>query len=83
MDKQTYLQQIEKEKEELKITKPNEELWVCKECGSLDIEEKYWVNINNDKIESETDDLEYYCNNCNCKHEYPTLTVNNFQLNLT
>lgn len=70
MNKQEYLTRIEKEKEELEINSKlgEEELWVCSECGSLDIEEKMWVKVNNGEITDSSDDgvnLNCFCNECN------------------
>lgn len=67
MNKKIYLTRIEKEKEELEINSKlgEEELWVCSECGSLDIEEKMWVRVNTGEVTDSGDEgLNCYCNNC-------------------
>lgn len=48
---------------DLKDMKP-EEIDVHKKCGSADLEERHWVNINTDEVGSNdgTDDI--YCNHC-------------------
>lgn len=45
------------------LVKDLNKVWCCAECGSTDVEEKRWVNMNTDKIIHETDD-DYWCNNC-------------------
>ena len=67
MNKKTYLKWIEETKSELEINSNlgDEELWVCSECGSLDIEEKMWVKVNTGEITDSGDErLNCYCNNC-------------------
>lgn len=49
-------------------------IYVCKECGSANIEVKAWVNPNTREI-TEVDpcmniDNECYCNNCECNRSY-------------
>ena len=67
MSKEIYLKWIEETKSELEINPDlgDEELWVCSECGSLNIEEKMWVKINNGQITDHSENgLDCYCNNC-------------------
>lgn len=57
------------------VVKPNdkeflilelEDVWCCAECGSTDIEEKYWVNPNTQEIiGTSSDEGNYWCNDCN------------------
>lgn len=67
MNKKIYLKWIEEQKEQLEINPDlgDEELWVCSDCGSLDIEEKMWVIVNTGEITDSVDEgLNCYCNNC-------------------
>lgn len=41
-----------------------DKIWVCAECGSPDIEEKQWINLNTKENCGGTDDCEFYCNEC-------------------
>lgn len=72
MNKKKYLTIVDWEKTELNIDPKlgDEELWVCSECGSLDIEEKMWVRVNTGEITDCGDEgLNCYCNNCE-EHTY-------------
>lgn len=74
MTKKDYLKQVEQEKEELSLDKSlgEEEVYVCYECGSLDIEEKYWVGTNDGIVSDYCDTQEYFCNTCEQKFNgYP------------
>lgn len=55
-------------KEEKKVEPkeiPKEEIWVCNNCGSENIEQKSWTLTNqNNKFVEEIDDAEYYCQDC-------------------
>lgn len=42
----------------------NDEIEVCKRCGSSDIELRMWVKINTGKVAGSCDDNETYCNGC-------------------
>ena len=46
----------------------DKQLFVCRKCGSSDIQVKAWVDLNNPTIESLSylsDDFEdFWCNNC-------------------
>ena len=51
-----------------------DDLYMCHECGSLDIEEKMWCSINRktNVITDAVDDDCYFCNTCNqIYHKYP------------
>lgn len=37
---------------------------VCEECGSNDVEGKYWVNLNTFRIIDVADDCKNFCNDC-------------------
>jgi len=54
-------------------TLPPSEIWVCSTCGSPDIEEKQWVNLNTKKNCGGTDEYEYYCNKCSTIVENVTM----------
>lgn len=43
----------------------------CKECGSIDIEEKWWVNPNTMEISDNCEEDECWCNECgdHCRKE--------------
>ena len=52
---------------------PNE-IYVCSQCGSPDIERKEWVNVNTGMCISQDDSSEIWCNNCNdFTHDMVTL----------
>lgn len=78
MTKKEFIEQFKKEKIELGVTISDDECYVCCQCGSLDIEEKYWVNINTNEISSETDESNYYCNTCDRPYEGFTYTKDEF-----
>lgn len=49
----------------------SDKFYVCKECGSKDVEQKFWVNLNTSEIKEECSSDEYddqWCNSCqnNC-----------------
>jgi len=39
--------------------------WVCDYCGSEEVDEKAWVNMNTLEVTEAIDDTTYWCNNCN------------------
>lgn len=66
INRQLYLQEIDQSKETLGIDQlDNDELYVCAECGSLDIEQKHWVNVNTGLIIDTCEKEDIYCNVCN------------------
>lgn len=82
MTKKEFLKQFKQDKEELGIDLPDEELWVCVECGSLDIEETYWININNNQVTDSTNEVRYFCNQCNSMKQFSPITKQAFLNNL-
>jgi len=40
------------------------EIWVCPDCGSEDVEEGRWVNVNTGEVAGGVSDDDYYCNKC-------------------
>lgn len=41
-----------------------EHRFVCDYCGSEEVDEKAWVNINTLEVTSTIDDPDYWCNSC-------------------
>lgn len=39
-------------------------LWLCPNCGSDNVEMKVWVNVNTNKLGTECEEDEDYCNDC-------------------
>lgn len=66
MTKKEYLEQIKTEREELSIDTnlSNEELWICENCGSLDIEQQVWAMVNTGEVTDFCGTNECFCNNC-------------------
>lgn len=56
---------IELKKKEKKED-PEEPLFleVCEKCGSDNVEERIWVNVNTKEISGTCEDDEGYCNDC-------------------
>ena len=46
------------------MSKDMDDIWVCDYCGSEEVEEKVWVNINTQKIIDTTSIDDYYCDGC-------------------
>lgn len=74
MNKQEYLEMIQEEKELLEIdTNLGEgELFVCDECGSLDIEEEWWKKVNTGEV-TDIGRGDTFCSNCQEKVSQFTL----------
>lgn len=51
-------------------TLSDEEIFVCEECGSEDIEERMWVGINDGIITDSAEDDDCFCNNCNSHQNF-------------
>jgi hypothetical protein len=53
-------------KETIEVKKDSKENITCPECGSFDIEQKMWVNVNTLKLSSEpeTGSHQLYCAGC-------------------
>lgn len=53
-------------------------IFVCSECGSEDIQEKFWINPNTKEVAEtavlDSDDL--YCNDC--KQHFPHITEDEY-----
>lgn len=46
--------------------------YVCEYCGSIDIENRVWVNMNTKEVTNDVDEGEYtcFCNNCGESSNY-------------
>ncbi len=44
--------------------KDMDDMWVCDYCGSEEVEEKVWVNMNTQEIIDTTSIDDYYCDTC-------------------
>ena len=53
-------------------------IWVCNNCGSKDVEQKVWRNINTEEVTGSAEE-EDYCNNC--QEEVKTVTEEDFIIN--
>jgi len=42
-----------------------DDIWVCSYCGSEEIDEKAWVDVNTLEFTYGIDDPEYWCSTCN------------------
>tara|TARA_B100001113_G_scaffold262466_1_gene217386 strand:- start:263 stop:544 length:282 start_codon:yes stop_codon:yes gene_type:complete len=42
-----------------------DEMWVCDYCGTEEVDEKAWVNMNSMEVTEPVDDTYYWCNCCN------------------
>tara|TARA_R100000951_G_scaffold913_2_gene2728 strand:+ start:1141 stop:1473 length:333 start_codon:yes stop_codon:yes gene_type:complete len=49
------------------VNKPKDmdDMWVCDYCGSEEVDEKAWVNMNTGEITEGVDDTPRWCNICN------------------
>ena len=45
--------------------KDMDDMWVCDYCGTEDVDEQAWVNINTLEFVEGVDGSIYWCNNCN------------------
>jgi hypothetical protein len=45
--------------------KDMDDMWVCDYCGTEEVDEKAWVNMNTLEVTESVDDTTYWCNNCN------------------
>lgn len=58
------------------ILKELDEVWCCAECGSTNVDEKRWINCNDDALDggsAQVSDDEYHCNDCGESCEIITL----------
>ena len=39
--------------------------WVCRYCGSEEVSQSGWININTEKIIDFVDESSYWCDTCN------------------
>ena len=46
------------------MSKDMDDIWVCDYCGSEEVEEIVWVNINTQKIIDTSSIDDYYCDGC-------------------
>ena len=46
-------------------SKDMDDMWVCDYCGTEEVDEKAWVNMNTLEVTEGVDDTTYWCNNCN------------------
>lgn len=42
-----------------------DDMWVCDYCGTEEVDEKAWVNMNTLEVIEGVDDTTYWCNSCN------------------
>jgi hypothetical protein len=42
-----------------------DDMWVCDYCGTEEVDEKAWVNMNTLEVMEGVDDTTYWCNICN------------------
>ena len=42
-----------------------DDMWVCDYCGTEEVDEKAWVNMNTLEVMESVDDTTYWCNICN------------------
>lgn len=42
-----------------------DDMWVCDYCGSEEVDEKAWVNMNTLEVTEGVEGTTYWCNNCN------------------
>jgi hypothetical protein len=45
--------------------KDMDDMWVCDYCGSEEVDEKAWVNMNTLEVTDCIEGTTYWCNNCN------------------
>lgn len=45
--------------------KDMDDMWVCDYCGTEEVDEKAWVNMNTHEVTECVEDTTYWCNNCN------------------
>ena len=46
-------------------SKDMDDMYVCDYCGSEDVDEKAWVNMNTLEVSSPDSDTIFWCNTCN------------------
>lgn len=68
----------------IELGETEETILVCKECGSLEVDSKMWVNINSgiptDVIDDDSIENNY-CNSCEEHREIISLKTYNSKLN--
>ena len=42
-----------------------DDMWVCDYCGTEEVDEKAWVNMNTLEVTETVEGTTYWCNNCN------------------
>ena len=47
------------------ITRSLDDSWVCEWCGSEDVNQSAWVNVNTEEIVDFVDTSSYWCQDCN------------------
>jgi len=55
---------VEEYCQDLWDSKLTKKLWICDCCGSDNVQERRWVNINTEKVFGSCDDEDYYCDDC-------------------
>jgi len=45
--------------------KDMDDMWVCDYCGTEEVDEKAWVNMNTLEVTETVEGTTYWCNNCN------------------
>ena len=45
-------------------SKDMDDMWVCDYCGSEEVDERAWVNMNTLEVSSPDDYTNFWCNNC-------------------
>jgi len=65
MSKEEFLKQVEEEKIRLNIDASSEDdLYICEDCGSLNIETKHWVSPNTMRVSDSCEEDVCWCNQC-------------------
>ena len=45
--------------------KTMDDMWVCDYCGTEEVDEQAWVNMNTLEVTKTVEGATYWCNNCN------------------
>jgi len=63
MTEEQFREHLKDEADCLDIEIHNES-YLCKECGSADVDQQYWVGVNSNMIAELIDPEKWYCNQC-------------------
>ena len=57
------------------MRKTHKDYWICPDCGSTNVQEKLWVDLNGSSISWESGTEDYFCNDCECRENPVIVTM--------